>query len=50
MINNFREWLSIELFNLAIKICPYEEMREILKASITVAVGYVLEEEKGENQ
>jgi hypothetical protein len=46
MITSFREWLSIELFSLAIRICPYEEMREILKASITVAVGYVLEEDE----
>ena len=38
MIEQFRSWLSIELIDLAIKVCPYEEMRELLRDSISNAV------------
>lgn len=38
MIEKFRSWLSIELMSLAIKTCPYAEMRDLLRESISEAV------------
>lgn len=49
IIEQFREWLSIELLRLSISVCPYEEMRELIRASITIAVGYTLEGEDESN-
>lgn len=33
MFTEFRMWVSIQLFDLAITICPFEEVRAMLRAT-----------------
>lgn len=45
MFNQIREWLSIELINLGIKVCPYPEMQDYIRSGIGLAVESYLEED-----
>lgn len=38
LMEKLRAWLSIELMRIAIYVCPYEEMQDLLRNSISRAV------------
>jgi hypothetical protein len=36
-MTEFRAWLSIQLFSWAISVCPFEEMRDVLRCAVFTA-------------
>jgi len=44
MIENIRAWLSIQMIWIGINLCPYPEMRELLKRSINMQIEEYLDE------
>lgn len=37
MITAFRDWLSIQLIKWAIDVCPYDDMKNLIRMSINTA-------------
>lgn len=50
VIEQIREWLSIELISLGIKLIPYEEMRELVKAGVTLGIESYLQEDADDSE
>lgn len=45
MLTELRMWLSVQLFDLAITVCPFEEMREMFRDSLLRTINDVLGED-----
>lgn len=46
MVEEIRAWLSIQFISIGISICPYEEMRYLLRKTISENIDEYLDESK----
>ena len=49
-MEQIRTWLSVNLIDLGIRICPYPEMQEYLKQGLCIAIEKALEDDEDESK
>ena len=49
-MEQIRSWLSIQLIDLGIRLCPYPEMQEYLKQGFILAIDSYLEKEEEDDE